>query len=60
MTTLISYIKTGDDNVIETNFNPLSRKVSHKERSEELIFNLEKSLISLEGADVGERVKSFF
>lgn len=41
VTTLISYIKMGDDQVvIENHFDPLSKKHSEKERSQDILFNL--------------------
>lgn len=46
LSTIISYIRTGEDPLVPTN---LSKKNSFKEHSSQFLQNLEKTLISIEG-----------
>ena len=62
MTTLIQYLKMGDENIgmASDAFNPLGKQATNRERSQDMLNNIEMSLNLNQAEEVRERVKTLF
>ena len=62
MTTLIQYLKMGDENIIvgSDGFNPMGKQISNREKSQDMLNNIEMSLNISQPEEVRERVKTLF